>query len=400
MTIRFRPSLLALLLVLSILSPSAVHAASELQARALLDSVAATYRALTDYHLIGSTHVAVTSASFNNSVSVAMQFAGRQPGQLHTEVRNPYFPSLVISDGDTTWTYAANLHQFTASATALAPSSEGNADEQRAITPLKQYERVNQRVKRVNWIGPDTLEMRDGVANVVRLEVESIPDSAAENITRWPHLLWIDPARRIVLRDSTRTDVMNSQMGQVTTLEDLRFTYAQIGAGVPDSLFSFRAPDDARRVEEIGAPGMKRNDLTGKSAADFSLATLDGKNVKLSSLKGQIVLLDFWATWCGPCRAEMPTIVKLHRELGPKGLRVFAVNVAEEPEKVRAFLKKNNYDLPVLLDRQRVASAAYSADAIPTLAVIGKDGKIAKYMVGGRSEAELRAALKLAGLPD
>jgi thiol-disulfide isomerase/thioredoxin len=85
-------------------------------------------------------------------------------------------------------------------------------------------------------------------------------------------------------------------------------------------------------------------------APDFTLPTLEGRTVTLSALRGQVVFLNFWATWCPPCREEMPSIEQLHSALGAQGLGVLAVDVDESPERVAKFVKDFRLGFPVLLD--------------------------------------------------
>jgi len=120
--------------------------------------------------------------------------------------------------------------------------------------------------------------------------------------------------------------------------------------------------------------------------------------VTLSKLRGKVVLLDFWATWCGPCRIEMPRVEKLHQEFKGKGLIVLGVNLREAPERARAFMKKNGYTFGSLLDAKAEVADRYQVDGIPTLLVIDRKGQIAAHFVGVREEQDLRDALKKAGL--
>src|SRR5688572_5939717 len=120
--------------------------------------------------------------------------------------------------------------------------------------------------------------------------------------------------------------------------------------------------------------------LEGKKAPDFSLTTLDGQDVKLADLKGNVVVLDFWATWCGPCVKAMPHLQELANdtELKEKGLRVFAVNLRESEDKVEPFIESNQYTLTVPMDREGSVAQSYKVQGIPTQVVIGRNGMIHK----------------------
>src|SRR5438552_8863991 len=116
--------------------------------------------------------------------------------------------------------------------------------------------------------------------------------------------------------------------------------------------------------------------LKGKPAPDFTLKTLDGKDVTLSEQKGSVVLMDFWATWCGPCRASLPHVQKLaaDKELAAKGLKVWAVNAHEDQSKVSAFKKENSYSFETPLDAKGATMKDYMVHGIPTTVIVGRDG--------------------------
>ena len=136
----------------------------------------------------------------------------------------------------------------------------------------------------------------------------------------------------------------------------------------------------------------------GDPAPDFKLTDLDGKEVTLASLKGKVVLLDFWATWCGPCVAAMPTMQKLHDEYQSKGVVVLGVNTWEQkPQAAKDYIAKKKYTYGCLLKGDDLAKA-YGVPGIPTLVVIGKDGKVVEIEVGlaDPSGAGLRKVLDAA----
>jgi thiol-disulfide isomerase/thioredoxin len=134
--------------------------------------------------------------------------------------------------------------------------------------------------------------------------------------------------------------------------------------------------------EMEGGPAEQLKVKAGDAAPDFKLMGLDGKEVSLASLKGKVVLLDFWATWCGPCKAAMPTMQKLHDEYASKGAVVLGVNTWEQKaDAAKDYMASKKFTYGCLLKGDDLATA-YGISGIPTLVVIGKDGKVVEIEVG------------------
>lgn len=138
------------------------------------------------------------------------------------------------------------------------------------------------------------------------------------------------------------------------------------------------APPDPEPVAETGAAEPTATASETAGAPDFTLTDLDGQSVTLSSLRGKVVYLDFWATWCPPCREALPHTQELaQRPEAEKGeLVVLAINVAEDKQAVSDFLQANNFDFRVPLDTDGAVSDQYKVEGIPTFVVIGRDGEI------------------------
>ncbi len=111
-------------------------------------------------------------------------------------------------------------------------------------------------------------------------------------------------------------------------------------------------------------------------APDFTLKSLGGKNLKLSEMTGNVVLINFWASWCGPCREEMPLLNALHKKYEALGFTVLGVNVEEDEKNVRGFLKNFPVDFPILLDNKNRVSKQYNVIAMPTTVVVDRDGNM------------------------
>jgi cytochrome c biogenesis protein CcmG/thiol:disulfide interchange protein DsbE len=121
----------------------------------------------------------------------------------------------------------------------------------------------------------------------------------------------------------------------------------------------------------------------GNAAPDFELKTLDGKSIRLSELQGQKVILNFWATWCPPCRAEMPEMQNFYEKYN-KDVEVFAVNLTSQDsrDKVHSFIKENGLTFPVVLDEEGDVLKLYKISPIPTSYIIDSEGIIRHKYVG------------------
>lgn len=121
--------------------------------------------------------------------------------------------------------------------------------------------------------------------------------------------------------------------------------------------------------------------IQGK-APNFTLKSNTGKNIKLSELRGQVVLLNFWASWCGPCRQEMPLLEKLQQRYSALGFTVLGVNVEEDSSKARTLLKDIPVSFPILFDTQNTVSKQYKVSAMPSTVMIDRDGNM-RYLHKG-----------------
>ncbi len=124
----------------------------------------------------------------------------------------------------------------------------------------------------------------------------------------------------------------------------------------------------------------------GTVAPDFALATMDGKTVRLSDYRGQIVFLNFWATWCPPCRNEMPAMEKLHKVMQGYDFVILAVSIDQATTyHVKSFVNKKRYSFPVLHDVTKEVAANYGVSGIPTTLIVDKGGVIVSRLIGGRA---------------
>ncbi len=136
--------------------------------------------------------------------------------------------------------------------------------------------------------------------------------------------------------------------------------------------------------------------LTQSSPApDFSLESLDGKTMRLSDFRGKAVLLNFWATWCGPCKIEMPWFVDLQKEYGSQGLQIVGVAMDDaSKEDIGKFAKEMGVNYPILIGKEAVGDQYGGVPALPESFLISRDGKIMDKIIGLRGKAEIEDAIK------
>jgi thiol-disulfide isomerase/thioredoxin len=109
-------------------------------------------------------------------------------------------------------------------------------------------------------------------------------------------------------------------------------------------------------------------------AADFALKSRSGENVRLSELRGQVVMVNFWASWCGPCRQEMPLLDDIYQKYNKMGFTLLGVNIDEDPAMADKILKDIPVSFPILLDSKNSVSELYGVDAMPTTILVDRDG--------------------------
>jgi peroxiredoxin len=160
------------------------------------------------------------------------------------------------------------------------------------------------------------------------------------------------------------------------------------------------APDPKFVTADAGGTGAgpdgTESPLVGQPAPGFHLEKLDGSRFDLADRKGQVVVLDFWATWCGPCMQSMPLVEEVIGGFADRKVELLAVNMEEQPDQVKSVLERHKFKVPVAIDRDGAVAAKYSVTAIPQTVVIDREGKVVRLFVGGgKATAEaLRKALE------
>jgi peroxiredoxin len=203
--------------------------------------------------------------------------------------------------------------------------------------------------------------------------------------------LWVDEGEQPLVRKvkvdiSRQLTAQGAPSGAQGTGTEV-FSNWTVNQPIDAARFSFTPPAGAKTIEQYQAEESKRQSqthpLVGKPAPDFSLPLLAGGQMKLSDSKGkQAVVLDFWATWCPPCQAELPVVNKLLAGYKDKGVLFVAVNQGEDAAQVRTFLQSIHIEPTVALDAQGSAGHLYQVSGIPQTVIIDKQGIVRAVYTG------------------
>jgi peroxiredoxin len=149
--------------------------------------------------------------------------------------------------------------------------------------------------------------------------------------------------------------------------------------------------------QSTGPVGSSGANLTGRPAPEFTLEALDGKAVHLSDFRGKAVLLNFWATWCEPCKIEMPWFVELQKQYGPAGLQVVGIAMDDASrEDIGKFANNMGVNYPILIGKEAVGEAYGGVQFLPATFYIGRDGKIVDKVFGLKGKGEIEENIKKA----
>ncbi|MBA4148909.1 MAG: redoxin domain-containing protein [Verrucomicrobia bacterium] len=371
-------------------------------AKELLQNVQQAYNNLKAAELSGQVSVNIDAASMQEKTNQQFTSSFQAPNKFRHDAEGAL---TVGSNGDKAYVFNETANSY---AWLDTPDEKGSMQELPAVIPQILQ---TQNPSLLFALSTNSVqEVAESFGRVKKLEDEKIGGKAYPGLeftseeNRGRMVMRVDPETHLVrqftidfkssLEESGATDVKAANV----VVDYSRINTQQNFA---ENHFAWTPPKDAMDLREAAGaqrPTEAKQTMTGKVAPDFTLPDLDGKKVSLADMKGQVVVLDFWATWCPPCVKSLPIVAQVYQENKDKQVKVFAVNLREDKQKVEAFLDKQNLDIPVLLDKDGSIAKLYNVEAIPQTVVIGPDGRIQSVSVGAGPNVgeELRTAIQSA----
>lgn len=373
--------------VLSLLAVRPVFAASP-NVGDLLRKVGYVYSQLQNYHIVARRdEVFLDQQAGSSQVSVIALDAA--PGRVRMVLNGEHTNLLVVSDGKTTWHYAPASNEYTVRKAIGVPGGPQNTASRNDVLGLMQDLLVGRLVKlwqfekRATLEGTQEIEFqgRETPCYKVVFHLESLTDR-----------FWIDQLSFLVLKEQS-IETMPSA-GRRSLLNDT-IQIREFGANAihPAGFFKFTPPSKSRLVAALNLPGV-RESFTGAAAGNFTLKDVHGKTVSLRNFQGKTVLLSFWATWCPPCKEELPALEKISEQHH----NVVVLAVDDEPRAIiRNFLKDDQYGITELVDHKKKVFKKFAIHFIPTVIVINNEGLITHEVVGWEGPEELLAEIGAGG---
>lgn len=328
----------------------------------LLRDTAKNYQMLKGYQLSG--HVDVTTSGWQTKED----FTVIGP----SEVRSP--------DGGLPKSMPSGVLPWNFKSVKTDPDSQQPEPEVAIPGQLSsELDKIADAVK-VEWVGSELLVF-DGVS--VACDILKVTYPPSTYVHQHPEAVryWIGPAKHLVLKE-VATFSAGPHIDHA--LWTITFDSAKFDQPTPQWIV------DAANTPEVKV----RTEWVGKAAPEFALPAADGTLVKLSALRGKVVLLDFWSITCGMCRLEMPMIEEVDSEHDGRGLVLLGISF-DPAEKSKGWLDRHNRKLRTLTDSDDRASVAFKVQDYPTLVLIGRDGKVKQYWEGPVSKAAIEASLNL-----
>jgi thiol-disulfide isomerase/thioredoxin len=352
------------------------------QASAILKKAADVHRGLQNFEFEAIQVDEFPQSGANKRIESRIMTIARNTSTFRTEQGEPEDSTITISSGTTTWQYIPSRRQFT--------RKPGGSEERY----FSRFAHIADSIKEASLLPGESLEIEGTSIPCYVIRVELPPRS--DRVETAFNTYWIDQRRSIVLRELFERHVKSSPFNEPPEIRaSTTLTRVRLNQPLNDSLFVFTPPAGVREVDEF-LPG---RDMTGETAPDFLLNDVDGKPFRLSSTRGKVVLLDFWATWCPPCREAMPVIEKLQHEFKDKDFLVVGVNTNEPANKARDFVEKAGITYTIVMAEGGSVVDEFQAKGLPVMMIIDRDGKIIGHYGGWAGESKLRDRLRSAGVP-
>ena len=372
---------------------SGLFAAASADVASLVKRVGQNYRQLKAYRIESDTKILVTKNGQTGTLARQTILVVGNEGEFLVREDDGNVVQLRVSDGKTTWKALPRQKVWSKAETSQSILNDDDAESEPSANMGQDLFTQTRSSFVGRYVGIDRYAMAAQFKKEARLKWNGEKTDCV-----MLHLATGDTDSHLFIAKDSGWIVRHVESVKSKTGEHYEITtdYKRVDRTPPvPGTFKFAEASSGKQVAEVSLPNEHNASLVGQRAADFTLNDLSGARVHLAELQGKPVLLDFWATWCPPCRRELPTIVALSHKYEGK-VAVYGIN-SEDAKTTRRYLEEHNPGLLTLHDDKSKVSRMYGCSSIPTVVVLDKSGKVVAHFVGQREERDLIAALKQAG---
>jgi thiol-disulfide isomerase/thioredoxin len=373
----------------------------------LLKKVAQQYADANSYS-IESVEERSSSGEYDHSWQKTILTAAEAPGnRFHYEGHSNTGSAMRVADGKNVWTYRVDEHRYTVKPLQLVATSGQSTmivntewAMMQAKDLKKKWSTLVKTLKSAERL-PDAMLTMNGqqvLCKVIHIQTSDLK-RLADGYTI-DETIWIDATHEIVLRTVEHVHThFFSGAARIPIQEEVLTTFATtLNGPLNENLFTFTPPAGAKLLQDFPDPrhDFGGSDMTGQHVPSLKFKSTDGKVVSIESFRGKPVLLDLWATWCGPCVEALPELARIYAEAKDKGLVLLAVDLDEEANTGAEFLSKKGYNWPDFHDGDGETEKLVGTSGIPRTMLVDAQGKIT-YDASGMDEDKLRTEIAKLG---
>lgn len=360
--------------------------------------VSQTYRALKTFRIEAETHILMTRNGLSGTLQRKTLLLAGNKGEFLVRQDDGSVIEVRASDGKTTWKALPRQKVWSKQEVSQWVNSDNDDDDTQAnADPAKMGQDLFMQIQSGFVRRYAGMERYAASAQIEKETKVKWNGAKAECFVL--HIVTGESDNRLFVEKNTYFVVRHIEniKGKANESIQIAIDYKTVDrTPPPPGAFDFAEASSGKQVAEVSLPSERNVSLVGQHAADFTLNDLGGTRVHLAELQGKPVLLDFWATWCPPCRRELPIIESLSRRYAGK-LAVYGIN-DEDAKIAKRYLDAHHPELATLHDEKAKVAHTYGCSSIPTVIILDRTGKVIAHFIGTREESDLVAALKQAGL--
>jgi thiol-disulfide isomerase/thioredoxin len=356
------------------------------------------------YYRIEAVKEEQMNADFSRNWSKSVTTAVFAPGNKYRfEAHTNWEWWVLVSDGKTEWLYSPAAQEYKEQTAPDRGPSRFESSGLRSFISLteaqdtfKNLAELPSSAKTASYLPDETLILNGKQTSCYVIDVQGkyLPGWSPDTTSM--STVWVEKENHVVrkLHEHMEGPLIMGRQEKYVSDKTTVYTVVELEAtAVSEGLFAFTPPSNAKLVKEFESPMRTRTEapIIGKPAPDVMLSSQNGKTISLRSFQGKPVLLDFWATWCGPCVESMPSVSRLYAEAAKYGLILLSIDEDNDAEKATNFLSKNKESWPNFHDDGEIVRL-FPNEGIPHFVLIDSSGKVV-FSRSSFDESAMRAAI-------